>query len=809
MSSEPQPGSIRQQIAGRWQIPLLLVALALLGLGLWRLRPSTPPVTFAELLQRAADLERAELYPEASRYIESLLATPNLQPEQARQLHGMLARVIYAYELGNVVHGESNAQRIISNSEQSLAEGESPDAATWLMRGRAWEWQKASHRAIECYKAALAGQVPEPWDVRKRILDIQAQSEQLDPDGLLAEYEALVGGQGTPDSLRAWAAECQVSLLAEQGKYTEAEEFLTRHAGLLNRESIQKDYQYLQALAAFHLGRMDDAEQLCRTLRDQLVPGYALYASTGWLLGKIMQANEAPQPALSFFDDVVSKSPPSVHRILSILGQAETLADLQRYPESLRAFEVVARLAGEDPYGSQIDLQVVRQSTTQCYEKLHLAGRHDEALEFLRLATRLAPPTDERIQIVYIERLADLTRSIGEKASAQARPDGGAPADVEQGQRARKYLAEAAEHYLHLAKLNVHDDPASVLATWDAAEVLDKAGEQQRVVSVLEAFVRERPNHLRVSEAWMRIGAAQQALGAFDAAIAAYQHNLIEFPRTIWAIQCLVPLARCFIDHGQPDKAELTLLRILDRPAGDELALIEPQAQEYRDALFLLGDLYSERGDYEKAISRLEEAIQRYPEDPRTDRIIFALAEACRHSAVQIRKDLEDPQQAGHKDELRMVHQRRLKRAEEMYGQLIDRLKGRPPESQGELDSLYLKLSHFYRADVVYDRCHVLDLADAQPYLEALQHYDQAAWMYQQDPITMSAYVQMINCHLRLGNVFEARQTLQRARWALRNIPEEQFERFLPQENREFWEDYLSWLGRMPMLSAGEGDAAG
>jgi len=120
-----------------------------------------------------------------------------------------------------------------------------------------------------------------------------------------------------------------------------------------------------------------------------------------------------------------------------------------------------------------------------------------------------------------------------------------------------------------------------------------------------------------------------------------------------------------------------------------------------------------------------------------------------------------------------------------------------------------VKMSYFYQADVIYDRSYVLDPADVRPYVDALQKYDEAAWLYQYDPIAMSAYVQMINCHLRMGNVYEARRMLQRAGWALRNIPEERFKASLLLEGRSFWEDYLSWLEQTPMFSAAGVEAEG
>ena len=70
----------------------------------------------------------------------------------------------------------------------------------------------------------------------------------------------------------------------------------------------------------------------------------------------------------------------------------------------------------------------------------------------------------------------------------------------------------------------------------------------------------------------------------------------------------------------------------------------------------------------------------------------------------------------------------------------------------------------------------------------------------------MGAYVQMINCHVRMGNVDEARKTLQRASWALGGIPDERFAMLPPTQRRPFWEEYLAWLYKTPLFEPTEPD---
>ena len=70
--------------------------------------------------------------------------------------------------------------------------------------------------------------------------------------------------------------------------------------------------------------------------------------------------------------------------------------------------------------------------------------------------------------------------------------------------------------------------------------------------------------------------------------------------------------------------------------------------------------------------------------------------------------------------------------------------------------------------------------------------------------MALSAYVQMINCYLRIGKVDKARQMLQRAHHVLQIIPNEEFQRYAPQENREYWKKYLQWLQKTPVFGKRE-----
>lgn len=799
MSDTPAKQNLLARVAGHWQMPLLIFSVVLLVTGIWRLRPEPKPPTFEELIGEAIALADAGFYTEASDHIEKLLAAPERLSEERMRLHELMAHVIYAHESGNLVHGEGNAKRILIHSDLAVTEGATHDATMHQIRAAAWEWLRRPAEALAEYKDALAKNPEEPWRLRRRILEIRRSIGGMSAARLHEELDAFIAAPDVGDELRYWAAEQKVDLLGREERTDDAERFLTEHADQFIGTSYQDPFDYLRGLTWYHAGRLEDAERLLRTLRDRVSPADPVYARAGWLLGRILQRQEAPEPALAFYDDVIATAPPGPYRAAALLGRAETLATLQRFDASVDAYEALIRLTTDNPYDMLVDLREIRDSTTERYHELLARGHRAEALAYLKLAARLVPPADVEKQAIYAQWQADLAFSLGQQAKTEA-----SRGDEEAPERARDYLREAGEQFLRVAKYTSLDAERSSEATWRAADAFDEAGERERVAEVLEKFVLERPTSTRIPAALRRLGQTYQALGRLDEAIARYQRNLIEFPGTPSAADSLVPLADCFIAKGELDKAEQTLLRIVSHRPGEPLRSITPEAREYRDALFRLGELYSRSGDYEQAIAALEQALERYADDERADRARFLLAEAYRRSAARIRHDLRDGKNVAYLDHLKATHQKRLKRARVLYDEVISRHRSARSSSEDDLDRLYLKLSHFYRADVVYDLSRVADPADLTPYARALELYDRAAYIYQGDPMAMTAYMQMITCHLRMGSIDKARLALRRARWALKGISDEAFLRYAPEEDREYWSNYLDWLEQTPTFSVEE-----
>lgn len=787
-------------VTGRWQIPLLVAALGSLALAVVKLRPEPPAPTFEQLYAQVENLYKAELYPEADRRADEILQDPELPPEHRRRLKGLRARIIFAHEQGNSVHGVTNAENILINTSESLGEGETFDARTHYIRGKACEWLRRPEDALFEYRQAVEKGVENGWSVRKRIIEIVRAIGGQSSEELHAACDAFLEGDGVSDELRYWAIKQKVELYGLEDQPQQAEQLLAEQAEFFEQSRQRDEFEFLRSLSWYQLGRLDDAERLVRSLRDRITPGDEVYPGATWLLGRVLQDRDAPEYALGLYDELLGALTSGPYRTASMLGRAETMAALQRYDEAVEAYHETIRLAGDDPYGAIVDLVLIRESTFAWHQALLADGLGEPALAFLRVSHRLVPPANDEMRARYAERLANLTRSLGRHRLAEVSMVDGAAAQ-ERWEQARAYLLEAGDHYLELAGLVALDGSRSSQAIWDAAEAFDAAGARTRAAEVLEAFVRERPQDPRTPRALLRLGQTWQAAGDYEQAVKYYLRNTREFPTTPSAAASLVPLADCYAELGDSEKAVQTLLRIVDRDPDDAIRQMVPIAREYRDALFRLGDLCRTTGEHEKAIARYQEAIERYPDDPRTDRAYFMLAEANRLSADSIYQSMGRKENVAYVDDLRERYRRRLRRAHDLYVQVIDRYRAAPPSRTAPLDELYVKLSYFRKADTIYDLSRVHEPAEPALFSEAAEAYDRAAWVYQKDPMAMSAYVQMINCYLRLGDMRKARMTLERARWALKQIDDEAFASDASSEGRGYWEDYWSWLASTPVFT--------
>lgn len=804
---------MRQRVAGRWQIPLLLGACALFGWALWRLRPAPQEVPFDQRLDLIIALGRSGLYPEVSDEAQRLLSDSECTDAQKRRLHRVLGDLIYDNEIRKLVKDELNAEHVIQHYRESVADASELDAPTLLRIAEAWEWMDRPWEAIRYYEQALDRGAPGAVRVQRRVLELRLALGGMEPDAIAKEVEAFAKqAESSPEDLM-WAVHRRVELFVEQQKLSEAEAFLETYRARVQDTPQQPRLEYLLAWVLYHEGRHDEAERLLRALRGRLTSRDDVDAASGWLLGRIVQMHGAPEEALSLYDGVLRAHFEGMYVAASRLGRAECLVSLDRHEEALAAYGDAIAMLAKVPPTRLFDQDLVLESARDRWYEMLRENRPYRALDYLRVAIRLLPPDDPKAEGLYRERLADLLTSLAERelaaaehaeppSAATTQPNTTSAPATSLRQAARARLIEAGQTYLRLSRLRIDQEEDSARAVWDAADRFDLAGERERSIEVLKEFVAERPRSARLPSALLRLGQSYQALRRYPEAVEMYQRNISLYPRTPQATQSYVPLAACYMEMGPSyaEHAERTLLSVLVE-APDAEAVITPEAEEFRLALLKIAELYMSEREYEKAIVRLEEAATRYPDDPQITRIRFQLAEACRRSAAQIPQSLNEATNAARRDSLIETYRQRLARARTLYEQVIAALQDVPAERLSTLEAAYLRVSYLYRADCAFDAQAFTDRPSPEGYEEALRLYDAAAWKYNDEPIALAAYVQMIHCYLRMGQAARARTTLERAKWILRGMPDRPDVWPLPGENKETWNEYLTWLGQTPTLA--------
>jgi tetratricopeptide (TPR) repeat protein len=130
----------------------------------------------------------------------------------------------------------------------------------------------------------------------------------------------------------------------------------------------------------------------------------------------------------------------------------------------------------------------------------------------------------------------------------------------------------------------------------------------------------------------------------------------------------------------------------------------------------------------------------------------------------------------------------RLNKAKRLYDRVVEQFRASPP--MREVDRLYLKLAHFYRADCLFDN---------GSFEDAIRMYDAAALRYQEDPSALAAYVQIVNAYYSLGKFEEAKTANERAKWLLRKMPPESFQDGRFAMPKEYWENWLKWTNSAGM----------
>jgi tetratricopeptide (TPR) repeat protein len=777
---------------GRWQIPLLGMGLVLLGIGLYRIAAAYVPVTFEEEVSRVTRLHEAGMLLRANAYILDLLKDEKRPPEQRAELHRLLARTVYKAESVLQEHPRQNTKSILQNFEMARRGGVRLIADDWVALGDAYVWSDNETEAISSYREALRDYPDRPDRIRRKLVELQLRSATGFSPEALADLDAILDGEARPPAVEGeasaptssaspvnyfWALEYKVEWLLDQDNTAQARELVDAAKERLSGTGELLALSYLDALCLHREGHPVESETVLRSLLNDWTAHDTLWAKANLLLGRLQQADDRPQAALSFYDDIMRSFVSGEIYDACVLGRAECLAALQEFEESLVVFARLKDLVPAKGRHRYLDRDAIRTTIMTLGESLLQQSRLELSVQYMELASALTDSSATELRAHYVLRIADSLVRMAREAKAE--PDG-------QGRdRADELLARAGEMYVSLADLQASDEEASARALESAAASFDAAGLTDRQIEVLSRFVREHLGHNRRVTALYRLGFAYQSQQRYREAVEAYDEAITAYPHLPDALDSMVPMAECLIAMGGENvqRGVRLLTDIVDDRGPD--ALFAPQAREYRSALLGLAEYYTRVSSedvpdhFERAVARLEEAIAHYPDDPQMPRLNFLLADAYRRSGQLLRQEADALTSESAREAAKKEADRRIERALDTYGKTIAVLAPQDDADLTVMEQTYLRMSYLYRGDCLFD---------LSRYDQAVEAYRETAWRYENLPAAVSASTQIIHCYLRLGQTVDASAALARLKWLLKKIPASAFETERGMSPKEFWE---------------------
>jgi tetratricopeptide (TPR) repeat protein len=793
-------GEIRERVTGKWQLPLLVLSVILLAVSFLSIRPTPSSLSTETVLEHLDAYLAGGLHERAIAFADAVLSAEDKTPRELAPVHLRLARAEHARAVQARNRTSDAGDVVVGHYDEARKFGLKLEPRDFQRIGVAQEWMHRYKDAVNSHEKAIARGVEDAADLQKHILELRRDRLHVAPETygrLLDQFMTTVDDHRL--DLRLWAIEEKINCLRTIGTIDQASTLLACEKGRFEGSTLWNRFAFLEALVMYLSNDLDEAERCLRTIRNRLTPADDAYAATGWLLGNVVLGVEGPErplEAISFFEDVIGECPSSPYALASRIGRAEALASLRRHDEALAAYrEALKELAETDfrPREGTVNRLIsrdgIRASLSVLAEMQRLEGQYRAGANYARLASKLVhrSKVDESTRIlVQLARLLSL--SAGELLK---RADD--LAEREEAERellvggARRQSAAAAAVYLEVARINTLNEQLVSEASWRAAELYEQAGDDDRAATVYLRFARERKGDPLVPRALLRLGWIRQRQGDYPSAIEVLKECSTRFAKVIDGAKALIPLAECYLALGPEgyDLAEKTLHLVLDDPE-----IFTPRAPEFGEALLLLGDLHNRKGRYEEAISVFEEWLDRYGTDHGHDAgkaiaVRYLLADSYRQSGLALIRELKETSFTGQREQMQADSMSRLKRARELYRSVVPSFRAGREAVRDSVGGLYLKYSQLYEADCFFEM---------REYEQALKLYEEVAGVYQDSPTALAAYVQIINCHVFLGQPAEARAALARAEILTDRIADYAFDRALSPETREDWRRYFKWL---------------
>ncbi len=811
MTENQEQLSFRQAISGKWQVPLFIVSMLLFVVTLLVIRPKTVEPTFDEKLEDVVALAESNHY-------DDFYAQLNLLKDETKD-RGELAKIYstaaetrvgelkenYELGIGPSIHrsARQNYENIIGDYQQAFKYG----------------WMEADDPRMKSVYTNVAfaywglGQTDEAIEMSRRAIDVAGQYESslyrrlatmyltAMPEGyqdlVMSLLDTMLADTDKENDTEnyAWAFVKKVEVLISQGNESQAQSLLNSVEEVVLKSSFGEMVEFLRAVAVRKSGDIDTAEKMLRELLSRLKDRGDIYAQLCLELGEINYNQYRYQESQNFYNMVIDTQLGKDWYLAAMLGTAECIRMQYRYPEAIARYRDTLDLYHKSPLNRCVKAERIQSSLAKFSDTLTEIKDYNEALTVLEMEQEIAAENDVDAAYRYAishHRLADELIAEYERVQRDT-------ADVEETEQDQlwnqqqadlieKHFTMAAEQYLRVARIGIKDNQLYGRCVREAAICYDSAGNPEAAIEVWKRFVEEWEGTSERADALFRLAQTYQSLGQFDEAIRYFKILREENPRSPAGFKAIVPMSQCYISMEPPDYkgAEAILQSVLDNEA------INPDSPFFREAMLELGQLYYHVGDYPSAISCLTNAISRYPDDPSIGKAMFLAGDSYRKRCEVVNdrlKEIEnDPTARINRDKLLDLRREMLMSARDYFAGAIKSYNKIPEDQRDRRDRIYLKHSWLYQADSLFD---------LGEYRQAVDLYEQAALRYQMTPTALMALVQVVNCHIKLGNPRAASSANSRAVSQLARMGDKELMDSEIALRREDWEQWFDWADNL------------
>jgi len=804
-----------------WQIPVLVLSIVLLVGAVMSVASKRPKPDFTAILQEIQTTIDEQKYEDALDQLNArilpYLDQPAITADNRRLFHTLVARTIYLWQQAATTKRPENYRNVVDEYLQAEREFAklSPSDSAYLVDS--YIALNEINEAVERSKSLREIRPALRFSLVRAMIEKTLASGKPAIAMTVQLLNDLLTEPELPRDLKVWAIAHQTRIMLDAGQADDAIARLLKALPRLAATTTADLGDLYLALgeAYFKNNVVPEATRQFERAAALVEPSSEEMGRAQLMLGKVAELGKETDDAKERYEWIVAHLAGTPVALAAQLGLAEVNASKGETDRSLDLFsELVEQLKrGHAATENETTPEIVGRSLTRLADEAFNAGDATLAQRYALLGELLYGP--EACPTPLLKSIGLINLKQAQEAALSANNP-----ELEEGQRSasnsvmKQYYLDAARYLgQHAARLVLESSKDYADSLWSAADCADRGGDHELAMTALQEFRTGFPGDPRQSEASFRLAQAHKARGELSDA-AAILSGLIESPDSgRFADDSYVPLAQAYLLDNNPDNDDRAM-DLLNTVVGGSLG--GPNTDNFRDALIAVGELLYDKGRaalaksptgetgggidagdlFAQAITRLDEAQQRFPKVERIDAARFKLADACRLSARVIETKLGEALPDAQRREMEKVRSGRLVRAQEMFDAVRRSIEAKDSKRRSAIEEVFLRNSHLYSADCAFE------LGD---YEGAIRKYDAARDRYAGDPASLVAMVQIVNSYLKLGDVKRAATANEYARRFYASLPDAAWnDPNLPMTRRDWqrWLDATDELTRTREASA-------